>query len=108
MILYTVAFPTGSVVRFNSPGFFPLSTHTYQAHSEGMGCLTFTREAGFDVIPLAQYHILAWICNFENQNDFRRSASTLAGSFEQQCRRISQFMALQELKKAGYYRSSWH
>ena len=56
MILYTVAFPTGSVIRFNSPGFFPLSTRTYLAHVEGMGCLPFTREAGVDAIPLAQYH----------------------------------------------------
>ena len=62
--------------------FFPLSTRVYQAHAEGRGCLPFTREAGVDAIPLAQYHLPAWICSYENQNDFRRSASTLAGSFE--------------------------
>ena len=36
--------------------FFPLSTRVYQAHAEGRGCLPFTREAGVDGIPLAQYH----------------------------------------------------
>ncbi len=74
-------------VRFCSPVqqcrfFFPLSTRVYQAHVEGRGCLRFTREAGVVAIPLAQYHVPAWICSYENQNDFRRSASTLAGSFE--------------------------
>jgi len=39
--------------------FFPLSTRVYQAHAEGRGCLPFTREAGVDVIPLAQYHLPA-------------------------------------------------
>jgi hypothetical protein len=73
--------------RFCSPVqqsrfFFPLSTRTYQAHAEGRGCLPFTWEAGVDAIPLAQYHLPAWICSYENRNDFRRSASTLAGSFE--------------------------
>ena len=73
--------------RFCSPVqqfrfFFPLSTRVYQAHAEGRGCLPFTREAGVDAIPLPQYHLPAWICSYENQNDFRRSASTLAGGFK--------------------------
>jgi len=73
--------------RFCSPDqqfrfFFPLSTRVYQAHAEGRGCLPFTREAGVDAIPLPQYHLPAWICSYENQNDFRRSASTLTDSFE--------------------------
>ena len=73
--------------RFCSPVqqhrlFFPLSTRTYQAHAEGRGCLPFTREAGVVAIPLPQYHLPAWICSYENQYDFRRSASTLTGGFE--------------------------
>ena len=47
--------------------FFPLSTRVYQAHAEGRGCLPFTREAGVVWIPLARYHLPAWICSYENQ-----------------------------------------
>jgi hypothetical protein len=54
--------------------FFPLSTRVYQAHAEGRGCLPFTREAGVAphefcgvvAIPLAQYHLPAWICSYES------------------------------------------
>jgi len=55
--------------------FFPLSTRVYQAHAEGRGCLPFTREAGVAphefcgvvAIPLARYHLPAWICSYEDQ-----------------------------------------
>jgi len=66
---------------------FPLSTRAYQAHAEGRGCLPFTREAGVVAIPLARYHLPAWICSYEDQNDLRRSSPARTGSFERTGRR---------------------
>ena len=64
---------------------FPLLTCVYQAHARpalgevegGRGCLPFTREAGVDGIPLARYHLPAWICSYENQTTLRQAQGKL-------------------------------
>ena len=76
--------------RFCSPVqlfrlFFPFSTHVYQTHAEGRGCLPFTREAGVAphgfcgvvAIPLARYHLPAWMCSYENQSTLRQAQGQL-------------------------------
>jgi hypothetical protein len=55
--LSIITCPSGFTIRLGvSARCSPLSTCVYQAHAEGRGCLPFTREAGVDGIPLAQYH----------------------------------------------------
>jgi hypothetical protein len=69
--------------------FFPLSTHAYQTHAEGRGCLPFTGEAG--VVPpnggLLRYRppfTVSLTCmdmQLRKSNDLRRPAPAFSGSF---------------------------
>ena len=80
--------------RFCSPVqlfrlFFPLSTHVYQTHAEGRGCLPFTREAGVGDTACA----VSFTCmdvqlrksidpSTSSGPAFRRSSPILTDSFE--------------------------
>ena len=77
VVLSVVAFPAGSVVRFNCPDFSSRFRPAFTRRTPREGAVSRSPGRQGLAIPLARYHLPAWICSYENQSTLRQAQGQL-------------------------------
>jgi len=77
VVLSIVACPAGSVVRFNCSGFSSRFRPTFTRRTPREGAVSRSPGRQGLAIPLARYHLPAWMCSYENQSTLRQAQGQL-------------------------------